>query len=649
MSQSGREPQPQEPTANASVSTRLAKARSRAATWRAMPDRGAAWFATLFSGKAMVLWRIVLQNYRRSQLTRMAAALSFRTIFGLIPTLVVGLVVLHAFVSDEQVKSLFTEVLRFTGLDQIAVDEAVVSKAQAQGPLQPSSINVFGFGFAESGLPASAMSSVPSTIAAPVVLPESPAQAARLDEWITTLMARIDGINFGALGLLGAVMLIYAALSMVVETEKCFNQICGATMGKSWMRRIKDYWALLTLGPLLLVASFGVRAGVEGVALKALGESHAIATPTRDQPLPSSHRAGQPSAVGNAQATLPLPAASPVASPAASPAASDAGADPAGQPVRAVLATPQTPSWLSRTAISTTKFVLSVTVSMGMLMVVFAAVPNLRVRVGPTAAGALLAALLWEISKALLGAYIASSMKSGYAALYGAVAIIPLFMLWVYVTWLIVLLGFQVTSTLQQYQSVSKEGFRHGMLVALGLASDQSRAEGLRLVDPAAAVLVLGAVSQRFGAGQSSTAIDVRGATGLDLPVASLLLHMLSRGGWLHRVVLQGELSSEAQHNAPDEERFTLAKNPDEIAATDVLRYAELEGTKQGTGETLPLGDAAIQAKQLATDNLQPSGAPSQPTTVLDVLSLAKHRALANKTIASLRLTGEQPQHSRES
>ncbi len=555
--------------------------------------RAEAWWAGLLVGRPLVLWRIAAQNYRRSQLTRMAAALSFRTIFGLIPTLVVGLVVLHAFVSEAQVKSLVGEVLRFTGVDQIAVDEAKVLEAQRVKQLETmTGINVFGFGIGghERSLNPELMADIvqeDATTAKPAA-DATPKMSARVDEWITGMMARIDGINFGAVGLVGAMMLIYAALSMVVETEKCFNQICGATLGKSWLRRVKDYWALLTLGPLLLVASFGVRAGVERIAMRALGEDAPI---TMSERVLQGGEAGQGAAQGVAQGLVQ------------------------GEPQQDTAGTQQ--GWLSKAAVGSTKFVLSVAISTGMLVVVFAAVPNVRVRVGPALAGAAIAAVLWEVSKTLLGAYIANSMKSGYAALYGAVAIVPLFMLWVYVTWIIVLLGFQITSTLQQYQTVSREGFRQGVLVALGLATDGQRAEGLRLVDPAAAVLVLGCVSQRFVGGATTTAHDVRDATGLEQPVAAMLLGLLTRGGWVHRVLATGESASEAKQGVPEDERFALAKAPEEILATDVLRFAEREGRggAEQAGSTLPAREG----------------------TVLDVLSRAKHRALEGRSMADVR------------
>ena len=48
-----------------------------------------------FLARLKVLGKVAGQRYRRSQITQMSAALSFRSIFGLIPMLAVGLVVLH--------------------------------------------------------------------------------------------------------------------------------------------------------------------------------------------------------------------------------------------------------------------------------------------------------------------------------------------------------------------------------------------------------------------------------------------------------------------------------------------------------------------------------------------------------------------------
>src|SRR5205823_5586871 len=56
--------------------------------------------------------------------------------------------------------------------------------------------------------------------------------AERLDQWIKDLVRRVSGINFQAIGLIGGVALIYAAISMLVEVERSFNQIYRVPIGR---------------------------------------------------------------------------------------------------------------------------------------------------------------------------------------------------------------------------------------------------------------------------------------------------------------------------------------------------------------------------------------------------------------------------------
>ena len=71
--------------------------------------------------------QLCLIGIKRSQLTRMAAALSYRTIFGIIPVLVVGLVFTATFAKEEQVRSWIEKVLQFAGLSQIYVPSSGAS------------------------------------------------------------------------------------------------------------------------------------------------------------------------------------------------------------------------------------------------------------------------------------------------------------------------------------------------------------------------------------------------------------------------------------------------------------------------------------------------------------------------------------------
>ena len=66
-------------------------------------------------------------------------------------------------------------------------------------------------------------------------------------------------------------------------------------------------------------------------------------------------------------------------------------------------------------------------------------IPNRAVRVRDAMIGGLVAAVLFEISKRAFAAYI--THFPSYTAVYGALAAFPIFLLWIYLSWLIVLLG----------------------------------------------------------------------------------------------------------------------------------------------------------------------------------------------------------------
>ena len=66
-------------------------------------------------------------------------------------------------------------------------------------------------------------------------------------------MRSVSELSFEAIGAVGALLLIWAALGLLISLENAANRIYRAPRGRGWPARVGIYWTVLTLGPILLL------------------------------------------------------------------------------------------------------------------------------------------------------------------------------------------------------------------------------------------------------------------------------------------------------------------------------------------------------------------------------------------------------------
>jgi len=82
-------------------------------------------------------------------------------------------------------------------------------------------------------------------------------------------------------------------------------------------------------------------------------------------------------------------------------------------------------------------------------LLLYIVVPHTRVHFWSAVSGALIATLLFEISKSTFALYFIHFPV--YQAIYGALAVIPLLFIWVFISWVVVLLGAQIAASLDGF------------------------------------------------------------------------------------------------------------------------------------------------------------------------------------------------------
>lgn len=89
--------------------------------------------------------------------------------------------------------------------------------------------------------------------------------------------------------------------------------------------------------------------------------------------------------------------------------------------------------------------------SWGAFTLIYVVVPHRRVRLRDAAIGGLTAAILFAVLRVGFGVFVAQA--SAYQTLYGALAVLPIFLIWLYLSWSVVLMGAEMTAALPGFRA----------------------------------------------------------------------------------------------------------------------------------------------------------------------------------------------------
>lgn len=181
--------------------------------------------------------------------------------------------------------------------------------------------------------------------------------------------------------------------------------------------------------------------------------------------------------------------------------------------------------------------------------------PNTKVSVQGALVGGLVAGVLWTGAQKLFAVYAANAIT--FSTIYGSLGAVPLFVIWIYVSWMVALLGASLTYAIQSVRTYEPERF-------------VSQAEREYV-----AVRLMAAVAEHFAAGQGALfAQTLLDQVSVPPRLARVVLRRLVRCGLLHETV-------------GDDPGFVPARPIEQISLASIvdrMRHGEAGGAARSTG-----------------------------------------------------------------
>jgi membrane protein len=171
------------------------------------------------------VWFHCIRLLKTNRCGTQAAALSYYTVFGAVPMTIVMLMIFQMFPAY---RDMGKKVQAFA-YEQLNLNKVEYSPQSAEPDAQTDQEQ------ADDALPTGE--------------PNKVSIADKIDEISDGYMEKL---NAGAIGVVSGLLLMYAAIKLLSTIENSFNIIFRIPTGRSFIKRMINYWSLITLGPLLL-------------------------------------------------------------------------------------------------------------------------------------------------------------------------------------------------------------------------------------------------------------------------------------------------------------------------------------------------------------------------------------------------------------
>ncbi len=164
-----------------------------------------------------------------------AASLTFNSLMALVPIMALSLALIRGMGAEDVVKTRI---------------RAFVEKATHTLAVHTAMRSV--------SFPETIRPEEPSASSEPPMTPELFAR--QIVHLVDEIFAKMDRVNFRAIGGLGLVLLLYTAVAVFSSVETSFNRVWGVTTGRSWWRKFTDYLSLLFVLPILVIGAMSLPA-----------------------------------------------------------------------------------------------------------------------------------------------------------------------------------------------------------------------------------------------------------------------------------------------------------------------------------------------------------------------------------------------------